>query len=82
MTISAVNRLVFSKFRFFKMSQSAKAFSNQSFLIDDPKYGFLKDLGIERSNLGVYNGKWTASGSVSSFKIICNYGFKYVITNY
>lgn len=35
-----------------------------SYLIDDPKYSFLKDLGLERINNGVYNGKWTGSGEV------------------
>ena len=37
-----------------------------SFLIDDPKYSFLKDLGLEKTNNGVYNGKWFANGEVSS----------------
>jgi len=36
--------------------------SNDKFLIDDPKYGFLKELGLEKDNKGVYNGKWFASG--------------------
>lgn len=35
-----------------------------SYLIDDPKYAFLKDLGLERCNNGVYNGRWTGSGEV------------------
>merc|ERR1711976_647340 len=35
-----------------------------SFLVDDPKYGFLKDLGLTQKNLGVYNGKWMGSGEV------------------
>jgi len=33
-----------------------------SFLIEDPKYSFLKDLGLEKTNNGVYNGKWFANG--------------------
>ena len=36
-----------------------------SFLIDEPKYAFLKELGIEKRNHGVYNGKWGGSGEVS-----------------
>lgn len=35
-----------------------------SYLIDDPKYAFLKDLGLDRINNGVYNGSWTGSGEV------------------
>ena len=38
-----------------------------SFLVDDPKYSFLKDLGLEKTNNGVYNGKWFANGEVSEF---------------
>ena len=38
-----------------------------SFLIDDPKYSFLKDLGLEKTNNGVYNGKWFANGEVSNY---------------
>ena len=41
-----------------KMSTAGK------FLIDQPKYGFLKELGLESSNSGVYNGKWFANGVV------------------
>lgn len=33
-----------------------------SYLIDDQKFSFLKDLGLERVNNGVYNGKWVGSG--------------------
>ena len=33
-----------------------------SYLVDDAKYSFLKDLGIKRENSGVYNGKWFGSG--------------------
>ncbi|XP_063220901.1 alpha-aminoadipic semialdehyde dehydrogenase [Bacillus rossius redtenbacheri] len=35
-----------------------------SYLVDDPKYSFLKDLGLDRSNPGAYNGKWLGSGKV------------------
>ena len=42
-----------------------------SFLVDseDPKYGFLKDLGLTQKNLGVYNGKWMGSGEVCNMEI-------------
>lgn len=35
-----------------------------SYLIEDPKYSFLKELGLEKKNVGVFNGKWKASGQV------------------
>ncbi|KAL0272061.1 UNVERIFIED_CONTAM: hypothetical protein PYX00_005178 [Menopon gallinae] len=35
-----------------------------SMLIEDPKYDFLKKLGLEKRNNGVYNGKWFGSGEV------------------
>lgn len=38
---------------------------NASYLIDDPKYSFLKDLGLDKKNVGVFNGKWEANGQVS-----------------
>ena len=34
------------------------------YLINDPKYSFLKELGLEEENKGVYNGQWTGSGEV------------------
>lgn len=36
-----------------------------SYLIDESKYSFLKDLDLQRNNLGVYDGEWKASGEVS-----------------
>ncbi|XP_032513379.2 putative aldehyde dehydrogenase family 7 member A1 homolog [Danaus plexippus] len=33
-----------------------------SYLIEDPKYSFLKDLGLDKKNVGVFNGKWEANG--------------------
>ncbi|VDO30379.1 unnamed protein product [Haemonchus placei] len=35
-----------------------------SFLINDGKYAFLKELGLSENNCGVFHGKWSASGSV------------------
>ena len=35
-----------------------------SYLIDEPKYAFLKDLGLEKTNQGVYHGQWAGSGEV------------------
>lgn len=37
--------------------------SSTGYLIDNPKYSFLKDdLKLERVNPGVYNGKWYGNG--------------------
>lgn len=38
--------------------------SASSYLIDDPKYSFLKELGLKEKNVGVFNGKWQANGQV------------------
>ena len=42
-----------------------------SYLINEPKYAFLKDLGLQENNPGVYNGTWSGSGEVS-FPIYIN----------
>lgn len=36
-----------------------------SYLIQDAKYSFLKDLGLSEQNNGVFNGKWFANGQVT-----------------
>lgn len=35
-----------------------------SYLIDKPEFSFLKELGLDRSNNGVYDGNWKGSGPV------------------
>jgi aldehyde dehydrogenase family 7 protein A1 len=40
---------------------------SSSFLINDDKYSFLKELGLKEENSGVYDGKWNANGNVSIF---------------
>ena len=35
-----------------------------SYLVNEPKYAFLKELGLSENNCGVYNGKWSGSGEV------------------
>ncbi|CAG5114585.1 unnamed protein product, partial [Candidula unifasciata] len=35
-----------------------------TFLIEDPKYAWLKDLGLSTKNNGVYHGRWGGSGEV------------------
>lgn len=40
--------------------------SSAAFLVDEPEYAFLRELGLGTRNSGVYNGKWTAgSGPVT-----------------
>lgn len=38
---------------------------SSNFLINENKYSFLKDLGLNEENPGVYDGKWDANGNVS-----------------
>lgn len=38
---------------------------SSSYLINDNKYSFLKELGLTEENVGVYDGKWNANGNVS-----------------
>ena len=37
------------------------------YLIDVPKYSWLKELGLSSQNDGVYTGTWGASGEVNAF---------------
>jgi aldehyde dehydrogenase family 7 member A1 len=50
----------------FKRSkhQSFIARMSSSYLVEQKEYAFLKELGLQRSNLGVYNGKWLGSGPI------------------
>ncbi|KAK7794821.1 hypothetical protein R5R35_009389 [Gryllus longicercus] len=43
---------------------SKRNMSTGKYLIDNPKYSFLKDLGLKRTNAGVYNGLWEANGEI------------------
>ena len=42
-------------------SQIVQVLSRQSssYLVNDPDYAFLKDLGLQEENLGVFNGSWS-----------------------
>lgn len=33
-----------------------------SYLINDPKYAWLRELGLQESNAGVFTGEWRANG--------------------
>ena len=39
---------------------------NSNYLINDPKYSFLKDLGLDEKNYGVFSkhGRWFGDGDV------------------
>ena len=52
--------------RFFYRNMSS------SYLVDssDSKYAFLKDLGLQTVNDGVFNGKWGGRGEVSFYHFI------------
>ncbi|KAF2881273.1 hypothetical protein ILUMI_24892 [Ignelater luminosus] len=54
---------LFSVCRTFVVSRGM-ASANTEFLINDPKYSFLKDLGLKTINYGVYDGSWKGSGPV------------------
>jgi aldehyde dehydrogenase family 7 member A1 len=38
--------------------------SSARYLIDDSNFTFLKDLGLERVNKGVFNGEWISNGEI------------------
>ncbi|GBP02583.1 UPF0545 protein C22orf39 homolog, partial [Eumeta japonica] len=46
----------------FKRVTMATRSASTGYLIEDPKYSFLKDLGLEKHNVGVFNGQWKATG--------------------
>lgn len=60
--------LVPSNKSFELISGSVLRRAMSSFLIEDPKYSFLKDLGLQKTNPGGFNGKWFGSGKVSRDK--------------
>lgn len=44
----------------------AKSYSTADLLINDPKYSWLKELGLQAENKGVFDGTWRGSGTVGS----------------
>lgn len=63
---------------------SSRNYSSASeYLINDSKYTFLRQLGLDKTNQGVYDGQWFGSGPVSFsiiiiFGIIISYKFNYL----
>ncbi|XP_049786850.1 alpha-aminoadipic semialdehyde dehydrogenase-like [Schistocerca cancellata] len=49
---------------FINLIQVRHMMSKPKFLIEESSYSFLQELGLQKTNPGVYNGKWTASGEV------------------
>ena len=50
-------------------------------LINDPKYSWLRDLGLQEDNPGVFNGtSWSGSGQVRS--LFMPHSLFYIITDY
>lgn len=50
------------------LSGQRQQLRSASFLIDQPEYSFLKDLGLERDNPGVFSGHWQGRGpSITSY---------------
>lgn len=49
--------------RIFLLRTMSKA-SASGYLIEEPKYSFLKELGLDKKNKGVYNGSWTGNGDI------------------
>lgn len=37
------------------------------FLIENENYAFLRELGLQKINAGVFDGQWSGSGEVSDF---------------
>lgn len=39
--------------------------TSSKYLVEETKYNFLQNLGIERTNIGVFTNDWKAHGKVS-----------------
>ncbi|XP_026275375.1 putative aldehyde dehydrogenase family 7 member A1 homolog [Frankliniella occidentalis] len=45
-----------------RLRMTASMSSQAGYLVDDPKYSFLKELGLQKQNCGAFYGKWKATG--------------------
>lgn len=50
---------------FLGLSRSFCSAQEETLLIDEAKYSWLKDLGLKAENDGVFNGSWGGKGQVS-----------------
>lgn len=71
MIASLVRRTTIKKFNTFLFNY--RAMSSGKYLVEDSKFSFLKDLGLNRTNKGVYNGEWTGNGEVNEICFIINF---------
>jgi len=65
-----MNNILRSVKLFRGVKVSLKLMRMSSYLIQDPKYSFLKDLGLSEKNNGVFvkHGKWIGDGNVNKIK--------------
>ena len=48
----------------------AKSYSTSELLINDPKYSWLRNLGLQEENPGVCDGTWHANGPVRGTYVV------------
>ncbi|XP_059057006.1 putative aldehyde dehydrogenase family 7 member A1 homolog [Achroia grisella] len=58
-----MSRIVFERL-FLRLNVPMARNSSTAFLIEDPKYTFLRELGLDKKNVGVFNGNWKANGQI------------------
>lgn len=76
----SLNSSFLKRFKFLKhVNFSLRKSSN--FLVNDNKYSFLKELGLNEENAGVYDGKWDANGNVSIAKSLQFTTFNPLVTS-
>lgn len=68
MIASLVRGLPIKKFNTFLFNY--RTMSAGKYLVEDSKFSFLKDLGLSRTNKGVYNGEWTGNGEVNRIELL------------
>jgi hypothetical protein len=60
-----MNKLLkISNYKLLQNNQKLFLRMSSNYLISDPKYSFLKQLGLSELNDGAYNGKWFGNGEV------------------
>ena len=62
-----MNKLLFSRQSNHQLTYKIflRMASSSNYLISEPKYAFLKQLGLSETNDGVFNGRWFGDGTVS-----------------
>ncbi|XP_045216315.1 alpha-aminoadipic semialdehyde dehydrogenase-like [Mercenaria mercenaria] len=68
--VTPVSKFFITKRAFLQLKTTVRM---SSYLIDNPKYSWLKELGLESQNKGVYCGEWIGSGEeVTSYSPTTN----------